>query len=49
MLGLPLFGGVAIEAGVAVRFLVPVLSSLLPGADPSGTVYQPSFIIGVHL
>ena len=47
--GLTLFGSLAIDAGVAVRVLVPYLSSSLSGADPTRLVFQPTFIFGVHL
>jgi len=49
VLGYPLAEGFALEAGVSVRALVPTLSSSMPGADPSRTIFQPSFIVGVHL
>jgi hypothetical protein len=49
MVGYPLAEGFAIEAGVSVRALVPTLSSSMPGADPSRTIFQPSVIVGVHL
>jgi hypothetical protein len=49
MLGYPLADGFAIEAGVSVRALVPTLSSSMPGADPARTIFQPSFIVGIHL
>jgi hypothetical protein len=49
VLGYPLADGFALEAGVSVRALVPVLSSSMPGADPVQTIFQPSFIIGIHL
>jgi hypothetical protein len=48
--GLPLFGGdIAIEAGASVRILVPYLSTNMPGAVRDAAVFQPSFIVGVHL
>ena len=49
VIGLPLAEGFALEAGVSVRALVPTLSSSMPGADPVRTIYQPSFIVGIHL
>ena len=50
VVGLPLFSGdIAIEAGVAVRVLVPSWSGDLPGADPATAIFQPSIILGVHL
>ena len=49
VLGLPLFGSIAIDAGVVVRVLVPSLSSSISGADPVNPVFQPSFILGVHI
>jgi hypothetical protein len=49
VIGYPLTEGFALEAGFSVRALVPVLSSSMPGADPVRTIYQPSFIVGVHL
>jgi uncharacterized membrane protein len=49
VIGLPVADGFALEAGVSVRALVPTLSSSMPGADPVRTIYQPSFIVGVHL
>jgi hypothetical protein len=49
VVGLPLFGGAAVEVGAVVRMLVPSLSSSLAGADPTTTVFRPSFIVGVHI
>ena len=49
VLGLPLFGSIAIDAGVVVRVLVPYLSSSLAGADHANPVFRPSFILGVHI
>jgi hypothetical protein len=47
--GYPLGGGFAIVAGVTVRALVPGLSSSMPGANSTHTIFQPSFIAGIHL
>lgn len=49
VLGFALFGGVAIDAGVALRILVPYLSDSISGAHPSKTVFQPGLIFGVHI
>jgi hypothetical protein len=49
VIGYPIAEGFALEAGVSVRALVPTLSSSIPGADPVQTIFQPSFIVGVHL
>ncbi len=50
VLGLPLFGGdISVFAGVSSRVLVPYLSAAMAGADPATAVFQPSFIVGVHL
>jgi hypothetical protein len=47
--GIPLFGGVSVEAGATLRILLPYLSTYIAGANPSGTVFQPGFIVGVKL
>jgi hypothetical protein len=47
--GLPLFGGLSLEAGVSLRVLLPYLSTYIAGADPSKTVFQPGFVVGVNL
>jgi hypothetical protein len=47
--GYPLSDWLALTAGVSVRALVPALSDSIPGADPRTTIFQPSFIVGVHL
>ena len=49
VLGYPLADGFALDAGISVRALVPTLSSSMPGADPARTIFQPLFIVGVHL
>lgn len=49
VVGLELFGGVAITAGAAVRILVPYLSDGISGANPSTTVFQPSLIVGLSI
>jgi len=49
VLGLPLFGSVAIDAGLVMRVLVPYLSSSIGGSDPASPVFRPSFILGVHI
>jgi hypothetical protein len=49
VVGLPIFGSLAIEAGIAMKVLIPSLSSSIVGADASSTVFKPSFILGVHL
>jgi hypothetical protein len=49
VIGLELFGGLAIDAGVALRILVPYLSDGISGADPATTVFQPSFIVGLSI
>jgi hypothetical protein len=49
VIGLELFGGLSIEAGFAVRILVPYLSDGISGANPSTTVFQPSFILGLSI
>jgi hypothetical protein len=47
--GLPLFGGIAINAGVSMRILSPWLSSGIVGYDASRLVFQPTFIVGVRI
>jgi hypothetical protein len=49
VLGYPLADGFALVAGVSVRALVPGLSSSMPGASSTRTIFQPSFIAGIHL
>jgi hypothetical protein len=49
VVGLELFGGVAITAGAAVRILVPYLSDGISGANRSTTVFQPSIIVGLSI
>jgi hypothetical protein len=49
VVGYPIMDGIALEAGISVRALVPGLSSAMPGAEPGRTILQPSFIVGVHL
>ena len=49
VVGLELFGGVALTAGVVVRVLVPYLSDGIIGANPSATVFQPSLIVGLSI
>jgi hypothetical protein len=49
VVGLPLFGGAALEAGMVGRILIPSLSSSVAGADPTTTVFRPSFILGVRI
>jgi hypothetical protein len=48
-IGLPLFGGFAVEVGVAMKILVPYLSTSIPGAEPTTAVFKPSFFLGVHI
>jgi uncharacterized protein YcfJ len=48
VLGLPLFGGVAVDVGVVLRVYIPYLSSSLV-ADLTGPSYVPSLVLGVHL
>ena len=47
--GLPLFGGLAVNAGVSVRILTPFLSSGFTGYDSTRLVLQPIFIVGVRI
>jgi len=49
VVGLELFGGVALTAGAVVRVLVPYLSDGIIGANPSRTVFQPSLIVGLSI
>jgi len=49
VVGLELFGGVALTAGASVRILVPYLSDGIIGANPSRTVFQPSLILGLSI
>jgi hypothetical protein len=49
VVGLELFGGVALTAGAVVRVLVPYLSDGIIGANPSATVFQPSLIVGLSI
>jgi hypothetical protein len=51
VLGLPLFGSFAVDAGFVLRVLIPYLSDGVTGADPSHakTVFQPGIIVGVHI
>jgi hypothetical protein len=49
VVGLELFGGVALTAGAAVRVLVPYLSDGIAGASSATTVFQPSLIVGLSI
>jgi hypothetical protein len=49
VVGLELFGGVAVTAGAVIRVLVPYLSDGITGANPSATVFQPSLIVGLSI
>jgi hypothetical protein len=49
VVGLELFGGVALTAGAAIRVLVPYLSDGVTGAKTSTTVFQPSLILGLSI
>jgi len=49
VLGYSVVDGFALVAGASIRALVPSLSSSVPGADASRTIFQPSLIVGVHL
>ncbi len=49
VIGVNLFDGFAVDAGVSVRALIPSLSTAVPGANDSQTVIQPELILGVHI
>ena len=49
VVGLEIFGGVALTAGTTVRVLVPYLSDGITGASSSKTVFQPNLILGLGL